>query len=98
MATDALLYEILINKSKLKPLSSNVGDTGDNFVDIPLNAFSLNCSIKHNPLDTTNQIFTHECQGSYIVMNNIEEFNTYLKTEARALISKFEKTLIGKYA
>lgn len=101
MATDALLYEILINKSKLKPLSSNADNAdnaGNDFVDIPLNAFSLNKSSKDNSLHTTNQIFTLECQSSHVVMNNIEEFNKYIKTEVPGLIAKFEKSMIGKYA
>lgn len=103
MATDALLYEILINKSKLKPLSSNVA--GD-LVDIPLtsSAFSLSNNVivdeahfnAENHLATANQIFTQECMSSTIVKDNITKFNDFIRTEAPLLILKFEKSLIGK--
>lgn len=103
MATDALLYEILINKSKLKPLSSNVADE---LVDIPLtaSAFTLSNNVvvdeahfnADNYLATANQIFTQECMSSTIIKDNITKFNDFIKAEAPLLILKFEKSLIGK--
>lgn len=103
MATDALLYEILINKSKLKPLNSNVADE---LVDIPLTttAFTLSNNVvvdeSHfnaiNHLATANQIFTQECLSSTVIKDNVMKFNEFLKTEIPSMIVKFEKSLIGK--
>jgi hypothetical protein len=100
MATDALLYEILINKSKLKPLNSNA----DELVDIPLTAFTLSNNVvvdeahfnTDNHLATANQIFTQECLSSIVIKDNVLMFNDFVKTEIPLMITKFEKSLIGK--
>lgn len=100
MASDALLYEILINKSKLKPLSSNAEDS----VDIPLKAFTLSNNVvvdeahfnANSHLTTANQIFTQECLASSLVKEHILKFNDFVKAEVPLIIHKFEKTLLGK--
>lgn len=100
MATDALLYEILINKSKLKPLNSNAND----FVDVPLKAFTLSNNVvvdeahfnTKNHLTTANQIFMQECLSSSLIKDHVLKFNDFLKAEVPLMIAKFEKSLIGK--
>lgn len=90
MAENALLYELLINKQKMKPLNTNpkeeqslifnLGDSNDT----------------KNILDNTNQIFNSYCTSSTTVKDNVSLFNEFLEGELPLLINKFEKYCIGK--
>lgn len=100
MENNALLYEILINKAKLKPLNSN-----DLTVpEVAPKDFSLVNRIvdeKHFACDTSEpteaiQFFTQECLASKTVCNNKDAFGAFLKAEVPLLLNKFEKTIVGK--
>jgi hypothetical protein len=104
MTENALLFELLINKSKLKPLNNNNNNNNNNNISSPLhkdvNDTSIILDEKHfisnDFLLETNQILTKHCLQSILVKNNIELFNTFLDTEMPSLLSKFDKYCMGK--
>jgi len=102
MENNALLYEILINKSKLKPLSSN-GETvpepsPSNFSFTSLTRIVDEKHFAYNNNEPTEaiQFFTQECMSSKTVCDNKEAFAVFLRTEVPLLLTKFEKTIVGK--
>lgn len=96
MSENALLYQLLVNKQKLKPLNIKQDeyqqklkfhlddDTNDDVID------------ENNILYRTNQIFNKYCRSSTAINNNIKLFNEFLEAEMSILINKFEKYSIGK--
>lgn len=92
MANDALLYEILVNKSKLKPLNSNVA-----FSLTERSQDLLQCDVTQFD-NAANQFFMKQCTSSDVVRNHEQEFLTFLKHELPILLSKFEKSLLGKHS
>ena len=92
MSENALLYQLLINKQKLKPLN-NKQDEKQNVT------FHLDDNITNNDnniLYHTNQIFNKHCKSSNTLKDNIKLFNEFLEDEMPLLINKFEKYCIGK--
>lgn len=90
MSENALLYELLVNKQKVKLLNNKHNDEQ-----------SLTFALKgledeDNIFDNTNQIFSKYCESSATVKNNIKLFNDFLEAELPTLINKFEKYSIGK--
>ena len=88
MSENALLYELLVNKQKVKSLSSKQNEEH-------VLTFTLNTD-DDNIFDNTNQIFKKYCQSSSTIKNNITLFNDFLELEMPLLINKFEKYSIGK--
>jgi hypothetical protein len=90
MAENALLYELLINKQKIKPLNAK-----------PKVEQSLTFNLVDNNdtniiFDNTNQIFNNHCKSSDTVKDNVALFNEFIEAELPLLINKFEKYCIGK--
>lgn len=95
MSENALLYQLLVNKQKLKPLNTKQDDKQQNLT------FHLDGNIddvidENNILCRTNQIFNKHCKSSNTISNNIKLFNEFLEEEMPLLINKFEKYSIGK--
>jgi hypothetical protein len=94
MAENALLYELLINKQKMKPLNSNSQPKTKEEHSLIFNLGDTNDA--NNILDSTNQIFKSHCKSSNTVKDNVSLFNDFLEAELPLLINKFEKYCIGK--
>lgn len=93
MSENALLYQLLINKQKLKPLNIKQNDESPQKLTFHLNDNVYN---DDNILYHANQIFIKYCKSSTIIKNNIKLFNEFLEDEMPSLINKFEKYSIGK--
>lgn len=89
MSENALLYQLLVNKQKLKPLNIKEDESSQKLT------FHLDNN-DNNILHHANQIFIKYCNSSIIIKNNINLFHEYLEDEMPSLINKFEKYSIGK--
>jgi hypothetical protein len=92
MSENALLYQLLVNKQKLKPLNINKEEQHQNLT------FHLNNDVVNDNdiLYHSNQIFNKHCKSSNVVKDNVKLFNEFLEDEIPLLINKFEKYSIGK--
>lgn len=92
MSENALLYQLLVNKQKLKPLNIKQDEQQQNLT------FHLDDDVinDNDTLHRTNQIFNKHCKSSNKINNNIKLFNEFLEEEMPLLINKFEKYSIGK--
>lgn len=87
MSENALLYELLVNKQKMKTLSNKQEKEQQSLT------FTLDdTDILHN----TNQIFSMYCKSSSTIKDNVHLFNEFLESELPLLVNKFEKHCIGK--
>lgn len=93
MSENALLYQLLVNKQKLKSLNFKQDDESPQKLTFHLNDDICN---DNNILYHANQIFNKYCKSSTIVINNVKLFNEFLEDEIPLLINKFEKYSIGK--
>lgn len=97
MADNDLLYELLINKQKVKSLNTLVKTSdNDNSMSVINNDTTIQSSIIDDSFTTTNQIFIKHCQQSSTVQNNLDKFNTFIDNELPILLIKFEKHCMGK--
>ena len=92
MSENALLYQLLVNKQKLKPLNIKQDEQHQNLT------FHLNNDVVNDNdiLYHSNQIFNKHCKSSNVVKDNVKLFNEFLEDEIPLLINKFEKYSIGK--
>lgn len=89
MSENALLYQLLVNKQKLKPLNIKQEESSQ----------KLTFHLDSNDDDILNhaiQIFNKYCKSSTIIKDNTQLFNDFLEEEMPLLINKFEKYSIGK--
>lgn len=89
MSENALLYQLLVNKQKLKPLNIKQEESSQ----------KLTFHLDSNDDDILNhaiQIFNKYCKSSTIIKDNTKLFNDFLEEEMPLLINKFEKYSIGK--
>lgn len=95
MSNNALLYELLINKQKVKSLNNKNNLTNE-----------VDTDNTPEPTDTTQEsqdifrktfdvMFRH-CEQSQTIRDNINIFNEFLDNEMPLLTSKFNKYLVGK--
>lgn len=93
MSENALLYQLLINKQKLKPLNVKQDEPQQHLT------FCLDDNVindTNNILYHSNQIFNKYCKSSQTVMYNVKLFNEFLEDEMPLIINKFEKFSLGK--
>lgn len=92
MSENALLYQLLVNKQKLKPLNIKQDESSQKLT------FHLDSNDDNddNILYHANQIFNKYCKSSTIIKDNTKLFNEFLEDEMPLLINKFEKYSIGK--
>lgn len=95
MSENALLYQLLVNKQKLKPLNIKQ-DEQHQKVTFHLEDNNYDLINNNNVLYRTNQIFNKHCKSSNTIKDNIQLFNEFLEEEMPSLINKFEKYSIGK--
>jgi hypothetical protein len=95
MSENALLYQLLVNKQKLRPLNIKQDEQQQNLV-FHLDNNNDDVVNDNNILHHTNQIFNKHCKSSHTVTDNVKLFNEFLENEMPLIISKFEKYSLGK--
>lgn len=90
MSESALLYQLLVNKQKVKSLNIKQDEQQTNLT------FHLEDDDDNKFLHHSNQIFIKYCKSSNTIKDNVSLFNTFLEDEMPLLINKFEKYVIGK--
>lgn len=94
MSENALLYQLLVNKQKLKPL--NIKQEQQQNLVFHLDDNHNDTNDDNKILYHSNQIFIKHCKSSDTIKDNIKLFTQFLEEEMPVLISKFEKYSIGK--
>lgn len=91
MDDTALFANLLVNKSKLKPLSASQSNQP------PQSTFTPCVNLDDEVLSGVNQIFAHALQKGNLTVDDAENFLEFMRQEIHHIIGKYRKSCQGKH-